>query len=281
MKINIIMCGKSKTFIELIKAFTLSISELGHTVNKIYTYFPKNNIVPLIDNKGIDVNVYIGVIKNRNVLDNNVFNVFFNTEQQEYSSSPKIWKEKTSQFDLVLDMFINRPLYGASAVYCPIGWSSAFESMSKIRPAKTMNVVHIGPLIGGKNNDKIYYHNNYKNIITVKGGFGAVRDDIILRSKIHLILSRGEFYELPQLRALFSMCNKVFTLVNTHSSYGIYEPDKHFVVFDDLDVVSSYWLNKNKRREEFAVECYRDIKKNHPFTMYLEKAVKGTTLQGV
>lgn len=280
MKINIIMCGRKATFIELVNAFVISISELGHTVNKIYTYFPKKNIIPIVDNKDIDANIYIGVIKNRNILDNDVFNVFFNTEQQEYSSSPAIWKEKTGQFDLVLDMFVNRPSYGAKAVYCPVGWSKAFETDNK-QVIKTINMVHIGSLTGKRSHDKNYFHDNYKNIITTKGGYGTVRNNIILASKIHLIISRGEFYEFPQIRALFSMCNKVFTLTNKHIDYSIYEPEKHFVVFDDIEESSSYWLKKNKQREEFAIECYRDIKKNHKFTMYLEIALKGTQLQGV
>jgi hypothetical protein len=279
MKINIIVCGRLRTFGELVQAFTISLQEMGHTVSNVYEkhwMYP----LPVVDNRGIDVNLYIGVAwrffemtekgESGNV-DPNVLNIAYNTEQWDKKGSvdEKKWVNVVKKCDVTIDMFKNRYDWDTSTIYCPVGWSSAFE-IKNLTSNKNIDIYHIGSI---GNRDKRVFQ-QYDDMITSPDGWGSERNDAISRSKIHLILRLRRDYEFPQIRGMFSMCNKVFTLTNRHDNYGIYELNKHLMLFkdDDFEVDTKYWLDNETIRTEFAVECYNDIKKNHKFTMYLERA---------
>jgi len=53
---------------------------------------------------------------------------------------------------------------------------------------------------------------------------------------------------------------------------------KHFLEFSNVDhfaELANEWLDNNKRRKEFAVNAYEDIKKNHSFTDHLRTGLRG------
>jgi len=270
--INIIVYGRKHTFTEPVNALNESLKELGHNVNKIYWYETNNDEI-----KFTDINLYIGDLRNRILkVNKKSLNIYFNTEQPlscGLYSVKKYYEDRIDKFDVVIDMFKYQIVKPKKSIqrYCPVGWSPVFERNYNPTIKKSINLLHLGEL--QLKNSTIP---NIRKLTTMKMCFYDERDIIIQKS--HMNLSLQTFhpdYEWTQYRMLYVLGLRGFLIAEKHMDYGPYTPGKHFIIFDDLESCYNEWINRPKDMIEFGINAYEDIKKNHPYTMYLEKALKG------
>lgn len=272
MNYNTIILGEYNVFSELSTAIDMVLYSLGHT--KIRLYINKNGKEqPVIDNTGVHFNIYVGVSNIIGDVDRSVYNIYYNTEQWD-TIDKDTWKKLKRKFNLTLDMFRHKHYFDKTTRYCPIGYSPAFE-FPKYHENMNDAIFHIGMM---RNGDKLPVWEQYRNIINCDHVWGEDRNRRMMRSKIHLITRLRQGYELPQIRLMLSMSNKILTLVNEHKDYGVYEQYKHFMLFDNLKTDSEYWYKNDQERIEFVNNCYNDIKENHSFDMYFKRALRGTPI---
>jgi hypothetical protein len=272
--INIIVFGTKRVFTEPVTALVHSLIELGHNVTKINWY------QTITDKYNIDeINIYIGDFRRRNLLiDKDKYNIYICTEQYlscGINSVKTYYNECINKFNVVIDMFKYNILKPKSTIihrYCPIGYSPVFEQNYNPNIKKCINLLHIGEL--QINNSSIQ---NIKKICTRKISFGLERDTFIQQARINLSLQTFHKigYEWTHYRMLFVVGLRGFLMAEPHIDYGPYTPGKHFIIFNNLFEEYNEWCTNSKRRKEFSINSYEDIKENHKYTMYLDKALKG------
>jgi hypothetical protein len=262
-KFNICVSGMKGTFIETTNALKHSLEELGHQVDHIV--FGKKPS-PYIPN---EITIIIMGKAEILPLSKSSLNIFFCMEQ--WRNEEKAIKIR-SQFDHIFDIFnhVHRN-YPKKSILCPLGWSKSFETDLSISHNQN-NFFLFG---SGNPTYRNKWINQNKHLITYfrEGCFGIKRDKYIIDSKINLMIKGYNKWVLPPLHMLLIISKKKFLMMDNHIDYYPYEPGKHFILFDKFPQDCEYWLNNDKARKEFEISVYEDIKKNHNFTIYLERAL--------
>ena len=281
MDCKVILATNGLVFGECANMIKLSLEELGHTAEIVGTG---------IDNhpyKEGDLNIvtrafrpYIQSGKGRNVL--------YQCEELWHSRDSGVYDprangcawERTLEIykdNVVLPNHVNHKV-----VWCPYGYSPAYET-NLPEVEEDVDIF----FFGSNSPMRMNLLSELKNHPAMKGKvihyatnlFGIERDKWIMRSKIIINLKFVDRWSYPPLRALLAQCKKKMFM--GHAPDGGRDPftsGKHFIEFKSMEhlaEIADDWLNNDKKRKEFAVNAYEDIKKYHRFTDHLITGLKG------
>jgi hypothetical protein len=184
-------------------------------------------------------------------------------------------------YDRVLELYkanTEIPLGTHNVVYCPIGYSPAFETdLPEVE--EDIDVLFYGSMTDRRKEIQERLNKMGMNILFVNEVYGKERDELIMRSKIVLNVKAYDQWCYGPLHCILSQCKKKFTLTEKgNGGYGPFVQDKHFIEYDGLEDLEDsiwYWVKNDKERNEFAVEAYENIKSDINFTEFVEKGLKG------
>ncbi len=280
--INIIVAGRHHTFREPVIGLEQSLKELGHTINSTTWYEKRGDRIRLGKN-----NLYIGALFRRTIpVQEDKNNIYLCTEQYHINTPADaskneyvtFYNNERERFNVIIDMFrksVTKPIKAVHR-YCPIGWSPIWEENYDPNLREKIDLLHLGGL--QIRNTK---RTGVDELATKRIAYGLQRDRTIQHAKINLSLQTfSQGYEWTPYRMLYVVGKRKFLMADEHIDYGVYEPGKNFIVFEGNDINKTYneWINKPKERRDFGIAAYEDIKENHQFSMYLDKALDGLLL---
>lgn len=266
-------------FRELLKALEESFRELGHEAEAATEGF--------YPDKPGDINVVITAHKgwDKNFTPSSSFNILFQVEEL-WNRRKKGVYDKSSGWDLVLEIFKENaeiPVGTENVRFCPIGYSKQFEGVGEddLALAWGYDCFFFGSMTRRRKLIAGDFKSRFKRTRFIEGIWGFTRDEEIRLAKINLNCKAYEEWSYTSLHNMLIQAKGKFLLIERpDGSYGPFEAGKHFVEThgEDLLATAAYWLLNPKKRIEFGVEARKDLIKNHPFTGYLEQALKGVSL---
>lgn len=157
--------------------------------------------------------------------------------------------------------------------YCPIGYAPTWERPKLRRPKpsrtrKEIDVLFWGGLTPGRINQLQFLKENGVSVFYSSNLYGDELYDYISKSKIILWLQHRNCIDYAQLHCLPAQAQGEFVMVQNAGDYGLFEPDKSFVIFtnkEDLLEKIKYYLKREDKREEFAANAY-DHLRTIPYT---------------
>jgi len=281
IKCNLIIFGSALTFIELAQAYKQSLTQLGiNVVNTVFIIDMDSTKLPPVS----DLNFFI--VGRFKLLHHERFQHMY-IKRYRSSINILVLLEQTSilkrlskveiKFDYIFYTFLPNKLLNRTQnlISCPLGWSQAYSnnnSSSIIYPNSKQNTVFT---FGTMTEYRQIVVSKLK-IVNYTNVYGAIRDNLILNSKINLIIKAYENYKFPPLHYLLIACKHKLVLCNKHNSYNPFIPNKHMIIAPNIELSSTinYWATHIKERIQFQTEVAKDLKYNYSNTMYLEKALK-------
>jgi hypothetical protein len=281
MDCNIILIVNEKMFCEYANMIKYSLEELGHNA-EIVTDISKGTY------KKDQLNIVTKSFRNISLPPCKMKNVLYQSEELWHSRDSGLYDPRESgerwirTLELYKDNAILPKKNNHKVYWCPYGYSKAYETnLPKVD--EDIDIL----FFGSSNNIREDFWNklcNFKSLkkykfVYLENTYGIERDEYIMRSKIVINLKWSDRWSYPPLRALFAQCKKKMFMC--HDPNGGIEPyieNKHFISFKNIEHFEELidkWLNDDKKRNEFAMNAYEDIKENYNFTKFLSKAMKG------
>ena len=189
------------------------------------------------------------------------------------------------RYQRVLEMFkdnVKIPKGTHNVVYCPVGYTPTY-SMGFPEPAEQdIDVFFYGSMTDRRKEigAKLVTALPQRKIVFSTDCWAEQREDLIMRSKIILNVKARDMWGFTPIHNLPAIANKRLCLIEKpyDDDYGIFKKGKHFKEYNGIGQMIQqieYWIQRDKEREEFAVNALEDVKENCQFTPILQKAMKG------
>lgn len=271
MDCKIVLISSLGVFGELCNGLVHSLNELGHTASIVIPQDPN-------EYESGKLNIIIKALRPAKLKSG--INVLYQTEGL-WNRRQKGVYDLSSGYNRVLELFEENckiKIGTKNVVYCPIGWSPAFENgLPKVE--EDIDIYFYGADTIRRKTILSNISNMGYNLIVDRNCYGRERDKKIMRSKITINMRAHEKWSYGPLHSLLAQCNKKMVLSEVSSDgYGPYIPNRHFIEWNDLNDLkekADYWLNHNKEREEFAENVYNELKKDYTMTKYLKDGLRG------
>lgn len=278
MKIVLYIMGSIGVFIEVALALQYSLEELGYNVIGIQVYPEElimcdytivimgKDLLPLLSNGS-------------HGLYPQSFNICFFMEQwrNRVRQKPSINRYKYNirqYFCRVLDIFGENTLHDPEkSFYCPLGYSPVFEDQIDGKCSVKNIPDEIDFLFFGSPTERrLEIVKNWQGMFFPNYCTGRMRDSMIKRAKINIMLRAYDEWYFPPLHYLLIASKKKIVMVDGYDNRPYFKEGKHFLTFKNRDECL-YWLEDEAACRQFAEEAYNDLKKNCNFTDYLGEAI--------
>lgn len=270
---RIIIAAAYQVFIEQAQAIKYSLKELG-----AQTVIIQDDAV-VNWKEHYDVNIIFKALKKWHPRSRSV-NVLFQTEEL-WNRRERGYYDLGENYNRVLEMYdenVKIPKGTRNVVYCPVGYSPAWERDLPIVP-EDIDILFHGSITQRRGRFIDEFRKMGLNVVATQTSFGKDRDKLIARAKIDINIKAYDNWSYGPMHCLPAQANKKFMLAEkANGGYGPFKPGLHVAEYDGLvdcrDKVK-YWLDHEKERKEFAINAYNDMVKTCNFTDILAKAMAG------
>lgn len=277
MTAKIIVLGNPAYVDELCGAFDLALRKHCENVS----------IVNDAPSEFGDLNIYLAGLKplTNKQIDHGKINVLCQLEELWKDREAGKYRNELLNYNRVLELYEEncRIKNTEKVVHFPLGYSPAFGEPYDVD--ESLDAFFFGAKRGlwGERRrwefERLLVNNGYENIIFSDNIGGKERTRRIREAKINLFIRHSHKGFYCPMRALSIQCKGKFLLnEKCQGGYGPYMAGKHFAEFDghgDFLEKFKHYLKHEDERKTFVRNVLEDLKKNHRFDDYFEKAMEG------
>lgn|SRR5574343_88139 len=272
MNCKIILVASFEVFGELAEAMAYSLRERGHNVE-------------IVDDSKIrgygDLNIVIKALRSFDHHRIPGIRVLYQPEELWNRRERGIY-DLSDGWKRVLELYpenVKIPRGTKNVVFCPIGYSPAFEFDLPKPDVQDIDLYFHGSMTDRRKDIASEIEKFGYNFVCSSNEFGEARNLKILRSKIILNIKAHDLWSYGPLHVIMAQCNKRLVMCEkTGIGYGPFVPGKHFIEWEsivDLKEKVRYYIDNEEIRLNFVESVYDDIKKNISFDSYFMNGLKG------
>jgi hypothetical protein len=165
----------------------------------------------------------------------------------------------------------------ANVVYCPVGYSPAWEFPDLEPVEEDIDVLFHGSITKRRDEFQKRLKLEGFNVHFTNNVYVRERANLIMRSKIVINIKAHPMWSYGPMHCLPTQSQKKFMLTErANGGYGPFKPGVHVQEYngeDDCVEKVRYWIEHEKERKDFTVAAYEDMVKTCHFNDIFEKAM--------